>query len=129
MVNFITITPYQYTYLNFLNGSSEFRYKKFENDYWGLSIKELVDKTKKFEKGVVNISTCGLNDLNLKKFLKRRPEINYKIVSPDESTYIVMTNRILIYDGTKTCFDKYLGDEIVSVKRNGLVLSTIRKIN
>ena len=40
-----------------------------------------------------------------------------------------MNNRVSMYDGEKTCFDKYLGDEISSVKRNGLVLSTIRKIN
>ena len=39
---FITITPYQYTYLNLLNGKNEYRYKKFENDYWGISISELI---------------------------------------------------------------------------------------
>ena len=27
----------------------------------------------------------------------------------------------------KTCFEAYKGDNILSVKRNGLVLSTIRK--
>ena len=42
LLNFLWITPYQYTYLNFLNGKIENRYKKFENDYWATSIAELV---------------------------------------------------------------------------------------
>ena len=42
--NFITITPYQYTYLNILSGKKINHYNKFENDYWGGSIKELIKK-------------------------------------------------------------------------------------
>ena len=45
MFNFFSITPYQYTYLNLFNGQKEIRYKKFENDYWGTSIKELIDNS------------------------------------------------------------------------------------
>jgi len=128
-VNFINITPYQYTYLNLLNGDSELRYKRFENDYWGLSIKELVSKVNFKDKGIIKISSCGLNNVNLKNLLNLKPGLNYKIVNPDESKYIIMTNRVLIYTGAKTCFDEYFGNEIISVKRNGLVLSTIREIN
>ena len=29
---------------------------------------------------------------------------------------------------TKTCFEKFRGEDLVSVKRNGLMLSTIRKL-
>ena len=129
LVNFITITPYQYTYLNLLNGSSEQRYKRFENDYWNLSIKELVNKANFNTNDIVKISTCGLNDNNLEKFLKQKLNLNYQIVPTKESKYIIMTNRVLFREGTKTCFDEFLGDEIISVKRNGLVLSTIRKMN
>ena len=129
LVNFITITPYQYTYLNLLNGSAEYRYKKFENDYWGISIKELVNNVDFKTKEIVKISTCGLSDNNLKKLLRQKENLNYQIVPYEESKYIIMTNRVLMHEGTKTCFDEFLGDEIVSVKRNGLVLSTIRKMN
>ena len=46
--------------------------------------------------------------------------------------YIIMTNR---HNGknddkkanVKTCFDAYQGQNILTVKRNGLILSTIRK--
>ena len=38
------ITPYQYTYLNIFNGKKESNYKRFENDYWGASLKELMEK-------------------------------------------------------------------------------------
>ena len=41
---FFSLTPYQYTYLNVLNGNFSKAYKKFENDYWTISIKELVNK-------------------------------------------------------------------------------------
>ena len=44
MFNFFSITPYQYTYLNFFNGQKDIRYKKFENDYWGTSMKELINR-------------------------------------------------------------------------------------
>ena len=43
--NFLSITPYHYTYLNIFNGKIENRYQKFENDYWGSTIKELVKNT------------------------------------------------------------------------------------
>ena len=46
MFNFLSITPYHYTYLNIFNGKIENRYQKFENDYWGSTIKELVKNTK-----------------------------------------------------------------------------------
>ena len=43
--NFFSLTPYQYIYLNLLTGEKKTRYLKFENDYWGGSIKELVEKS------------------------------------------------------------------------------------
>ena len=42
LFNFFLISPYQYTYLNLFNGKPENRYKKFENDYWGSSIEDLI---------------------------------------------------------------------------------------
>ena len=48
--------------------------------------------------------------------------------------YIIITNRSEedrdnnALDNTKTCFEKFRGEDLVSVKRNGLMLSTIRKL-
>ena len=44
---FLTLTPYQYTFINNLNGKFSSNLNKFENDYWGSSIKELLVKAKK----------------------------------------------------------------------------------
>ena len=47
--------------------------------------------------------------------------------------YVIMTNRIIenrdqnTLDNVKTCFQKFQGQDIISVKRNGLMLSTLRK--
>ena len=62
---------YQYTYINFLNGKIENRYKKFENDYWGTSIKELINNSN-FEKDkLLTFSTCGINPKIAKKYLRK----------------------------------------------------------
>ena len=44
---FFKLTPYQYTFINSLNGKFSANLNKFENDYWGTSIKELLVKSKK----------------------------------------------------------------------------------
>ena len=43
-----------------------------------------------------------------------------------------MTNRALVesidkLNTVKTCFQKFQGEDIISVSRNGLILSTMRK--
>ena len=47
LFNFFSLTPYHYTYLNKFNGNFSNASKKFENDYWGASIKELISKIEK----------------------------------------------------------------------------------
>ena len=44
---FFKLTPYQYIFINNLNGKFSNNLNKFENDYWGTSIKELLTKSKK----------------------------------------------------------------------------------
>ena len=39
-----------------------------------------------------------------------------------------MTNRVSRFHGVMNCFDLFKGDNIAEVKRNGLILSVIRKI-
>ena len=131
---FFLITPYQYTYLNIFNGKKENRYKKFENDYWGASIKELIEKSKFENNKTVNFSFCGVNEDAAKRYLHRKKNLIFSFVNHKNADYIIMTNRTAsnkenALDSKKiiNCFDKYNGENIFSVKRNGLTLSIIRK--
>ena len=135
LFNFFMITPYQYTYLNIFNGESKNKYQKFENDYWGVSIKELI-KNANFENNKnLKIATCGINPKIAKKYLEKKKLSVNEFVFPNKSDYLIMTNRVT-FAGEKAeysqnminCFDKYQGDDIFKVARNGLNLSVIRKI-
>jgi len=142
LFNFFLMTPYQYTYLNFLSGKSENRYKKFENDYWGASINELVSKIDLNKGKKIKFSGCGINKLNAEIYLKNMGYQNFVFVNPEESDYIIMTNRAVRLSSHFTqeyskkdnkivklinCFDKFKGKNIFKVERNGILLSTIRK--
>ena len=59
ILNFLTITPYHYTFLNYFSGNKELRYKKFENDYWSTSLKELI-MSSKLGDGRITYYSCGL---------------------------------------------------------------------
>ena len=133
------ITPYQYTYLNFFNGKVENRYKKFENDYWGSSINELINHSN-FDKGkTIKFSTCGVSPENTKDYLKKNEYTKFSFVDPKQADYIIMTNRTLLASGELTkkstnenvkimnCFDRFKGENVFELKRNGLLLSVIRK--
>ena len=72
---FFSLTPYQYTYLNVLNGDFSKAHKKFENDYWTVSIKELVNQISNNEDLLNNkelkLTFCGAIDDNVKLYLKK----------------------------------------------------------
>jgi hypothetical protein len=134
LFNFFRITPYQYTYLNLFNGKYENTHKKFENDYWGSSIKELI-KISSFDKNkLIKFSTCGIN-LNIAKFyLKKQGYSKFQFVNFENSDYIIMTNRAVSVndknDSTNilgSCYDKYKGNDVYKVERKRLSLSVIRK--
>ena len=137
--NFFSLTPYHYTYLNLLNGKVENRYQKFENDYWGSSIKELVKKSGFNKSKPVNIATCGVSPSITKFYFKKKKTINFVFTGPEQADFILMTNRTLKVSGELTeqstnktvkisnCFDRYVGEDIFTVERNGVILSVIRK--
>lgn len=136
LYNFLIFTPYQYTYLNLFTGKKEMRYKKFENDYWGASLKELVSNSDLSKKQTVLITTCGINKDIVKKYLKSNGYSKLNFVNPEKANYIIMTNRAVSKIPNPTsrseltnCFDKYSGKNISQVKRNNQILSVIRKIN
>ncbi len=129
LFNFLIVTPYQYTYLNILNGSKENNIKKFENDYWGGSIKELIKKIDFNKNSKLRISTCGVSANVPKYYLKKRGFINFEINKFENSDFIIITNRATVNENNKllNCFDKHNGEEIFNVSRNGVTLSSFRK--
>ena len=132
--NFILITPYQYTYLNYLNGDLSKGYQKFENDYWGTSLKELVKKSSFNKSKELKFSICGFSEELVKKYLKNKYK-NIKFVRLKDAEYIIMTNRTVYKEidlksneFISNCFIENKGIDIYEVKRNNLTLSTIREL-
>ena len=142
---FISFTPYQYTYLNKFVGNLSNAHNKFENDYWAVSIKELVNQIPN-NKDLLNnkelkLAFCGAADDNVKLYLKKIKNFQFKQVNwlTEDYDYIIMTNRVIEANkneggsdtdnltGVKTCFDKFKGIDIITVSRNGLILSTLRE--
>ena len=141
---FISLTPYQYTYINSLNGNFSNSSKKFENDYWAVSIEELIMKisqNKIFDKeseDKIKIAFCGLEHKRTIAMLNNLGDFKFKFINyhhSDDFNYVMMTNRSQTsftndtLENVKSCFKKFRGKNLVSVKRNGLILSTLRKIN
>ena len=136
---FISLTPYQYTYLNRFAGSFSTAYEKFENDYFATSSKELVNNmssnnnlfnsNKKYK-----ISFCGVNHKIVINELNKLKNFEYEIkdLRENDFDFVIMTNRSQ-GDGSsnlsnvKSCFKKFAGEDLINVKRNGLLLSTLRK--
>ena len=128
-INFLIITPYQYTYLNIFNGKKENRYQKFENDYWGVSLKELINKSNLDFNKTIKFATCGTPAKTAKYYLKKKGNHNFKFVSANDASYMIMTNRVTWNGNLITCFDNFKGTNISKVERNNLILSVIRKID
>ncbi len=128
LLNFIKITPYHYTFLNYFSGSVEKRYQKFENDYWSVSLKELIlSSNLKDEK--IFFSVCGVNSYVAKFYMKQRYK-NVEYVDINTANYLIMTNRTLYSEKNKSisnCYDEFNFENVAEVKRNGLVLSAIKK--
>ena len=130
--NFITITPYQYTYLNILSGKKINHYNKFENDYWGGSIKELIKKINLPKDQEFNFAICGISKAVPKYYLKKFGYNNFLIGNENNSKYVMMTNRSTFdqkENKLTNCFNKFKGEDVFKVSRNGVDLSIIRKIN
>ncbi len=134
-LKFLFITPYHYTYLNFFINKKDAS-KKFENDYWGTSLKELLNEKNLTNLGseqYIKFSTCGVSNGSVKYYLKQT-NLMFNIVRPEENPdYVILTNRVnnnyKKNSKEKTCFDLYKGSSIVKVERDSLLLSAIKKID
>jgi hypothetical protein len=77
----------------------------------------------------------------LKLYLNKIKNFQFKQVNwlTEDYDYIIMTNRVISPNGSErsmsadnlanneTCFDRFKGIDIITVSRNGLILSTIRE--
>ncbi len=130
-VQFILISPYQYTYLNVFNNFSGNKQTKFENDYWGISLNNLINKIN-FDRKKFNLTLCGVNNDIVKKYFQKKEgyKINYTNVA--EADYVLMTNRVAFNQNKagsiKSCFEIHKGEDIYTVSRLGINLSVLRKI-
>ena len=127
--NFMKLTPYQYTYLNFFSGDKNKRYQKFENDYWSISLKELILNSNLKEKKIY-FSVCGVNSYVAKTYMRQKYK-NVEYVSINSANYVIMTNRTLYSEKNQSisnCYDEYNFKNVAEVRRNSLVLSAIKKI-
>jgi len=140
LYNFFALTPYQYAYLNIFNGKTEKKFKKFENDYWGVSATELI-KESNFDKNQnIKLAICGVHP-RIYDYLKENGYKNIERSKPENADHIIMTNRTSLASGKLTtendwknvkilnCFDRFEGEDIFQLKRNRLILSVIRKKN
>ena len=133
---FLKLTPYQYIFVNNLNGKFSNNLNKFENDYWGTSIKELLLKAKKnsfFEENkIYHISTCGVNNQIIKYYLNKEFNFEYKFVNSNEMyDYMIFVNRVdttlnkVNLNNANTCYDNFFRSDIIKVERNGLPIAFI----
>ena len=132
ITRFVSLNPYQYSYVNYFSHPVFSKsINKFEHDYWATSLKELFEniviKFNQDELSKMKIGICGINSLSHGYYFKKYLQKN---ISPDsKATHIIMINRASFNPKFKeTCFTKYEGSDIVSVKRLNLILSTFRKI-
>ena len=68
----------------------------------------------------------------VKKELNKIQNLKYEVLelTSKKLDYVLMTNRLGNSTGNKvgTCFNNFPGKDLVTVKRNGLILSTLRKV-
>ncbi len=128
ILNFLTITPYHYTFLNYFSGDKELRYTKFENDYWSTSLKELI-LSSKLGDGRITYYSCGVNPEIAKIYMKQKYKRS-EFTNQSNAKYVIMTNRTLLSkkdNKITNCYDEYATENVHQIKRNGIILSAIKK--
>ena len=131
---FFSYTPYQYTYLNIFAGAPSKKNQKFVNDYWGVTLQELVKKIKidsNLEvKKDIKVFLCGVPRKIISKAILDNNISNLFIRDEKDADYIILTNRIITDDSyeskLKKCID-YVDQEIITVKRSGHTLAIFGK--
>jgi len=163
LYRFISLTPYQYDYINYSSIKFKNSEYKWEHDYWGTSYKELIlnikDNFSNEEIKKLKIANC-VGDDTLLYYLYRYLGINkiYRNKHQHKANHVVLINRadlrifnnpdverfvgkdgvinvkdlekIVRTPGVKTtCNKRFSGKDVVTVSRNGVILSTLRKLD
>ncbi|AFS47731.1 hypothetical protein HIMB5_00009790 [alpha proteobacterium HIMB5] len=160
---FVSLTPYQYDYVNFIFPKFKDIQYKWEHDYWATSYKELIQNIKNsYSKEEINnlkIANCVADDTLLyylyrklgKKFIyknKNEKQANHVIiinratldildkpnikglVNKNGTVYVDDIEKLVRTEGVKsTCNKQYPGEDVVVVSRNGVKLSSLRKLD
>ena len=128
---FLSISPYNYIYVNYFSSPIFSKSQnKFEHDYWLTSIGELSKKIKKKygnKTSGMKIALCGGRALTHGYYFATILK-NFNIYNYDKANYIILSNRNYKFE-KKTCMQKFRGKDILKVEKNGLILSSFRKIN
>ena len=128
LINFLTITPYHYTFLNLFSGEKKSRYQKFENDYWSTSLKELI-LSSDLGNDKIDYFSCGVSPDITKIYMKQRYKRS-EYTNKNSASYVIMTNRTLFSEKDNkpsNCYDEYNSEIVHLVSRNGIILSAIKK--
>jgi len=131
LYNFFFITPYSYSYFNFFAGSNKDKHKKFEVDYWSLSLGELI-KNINFHDKSLKIASCGfqpeLGQMYFKKYHNKY--IKFSSYYEKDTSFALIINRVSNFNGNHmTCDEMLPGDDLFIVSRNGQFFSSFRKLN
>ena len=130
LYRFTLLTPYQYVYTNYLSSPIfSATQNKFEHDYWYVSYGELIKKiTEKYgelETSKLKIRTCNNHHFAYRFYFNQI--LKSKQAEGEEADFVILADRNLRYR-KMNCLQLYKGEDILSVKRLGLTLSTFRKI-
>ena len=139
---FIKINPYQYTFINSFVLNEKKIQNKFENDYWGISLREIVKKISKYENiNLINnksIGVCGFYNPIFLLEIKKFPELNIVPVGlygNDKIDFIITNNRSHYFKMDENnkewvnCDNYFDGETLIDVKTNKVTLSKFKKVN
>ena len=127
---FIYLTPYHYDYASFLNLKFANTEKMYIHDYWTTSYKELMKLINlNPDLGTIKADYCGGDRFGLRYLANKYSGKKVKIVPYEQADYIVMIDTVSNDVNNKSsCFQMRPGIDIVSVKRLGVTLSVLRKL-
>jgi len=131
LYNFFYITPYSYSYFNFFAGSNKDKHKKFEIDYWSLSLGELI-KNANFQEKSLKMASCGFQpELGQSYFKKYHNKyIKFSTYNEKDTSFALIINRVTNFNGKHiTCDEMLPGEDLFIVRRNGQFFSSFRKLN
>ena len=127
---FIYLTPYHYDYSNFFNIKFVNTERLYIHDYWASSYKELM-KSINTNNSLKEVKTtyCGGERHSIKYLANKYSGKKVTKVPYEQADYVIMINTLSIdVDHKSSCYSIYPGKDIVAVKRLGVKLSVLRKL-